>query len=268
MTPELRNWYLSNLGIVQYVPRGEGPVSLQFHSSQPEEQPQPNASQVKKQVASVLELVKGQAPSVVSPEDRPHIGDILPEAPEKKPISTERVRKEALAAGEVSAPALLHFRLACWHPCDDLLVFNPLSPGAQPDAVQNNLLSNILRAIGRLPNGLPLPEFIDWPVGNAHVSQRAGMESNADKEGAKAMLSVFLDARIKKHGVLWVLLMGELATELLSTNDKPYGDILCGMAEITGGAKIVVVRSLQEMLAEPLSKGDTWQALQHLVRKH
>ena len=68
MTPELRNWYLSNLGIVQYVPKGEEPVTLQFHSSQvvAKSEAASNsvnspASRVKSQVASVLEMMEVKA---------------------------------------------------------------------------------------------------------------------------------------------------------------------------------------------------------------
>ena len=77
MNPELRNWYLSNLGIVQYVPKGQEPVTLQFHSDpvvgDAESEPGPEsgqshlaaggkaslveASSVKAQVANVLGLM-------------------------------------------------------------------------------------------------------------------------------------------------------------------------------------------------------------------
>lgn len=266
MTPELRNWYLSNLGITQYVPKGEGPVALSFQSPASEEPLPPKASHVKKQVASVLELVEGKSSRVESTEDQRATAEESPPASKGRDLPAELPQKELPETPEVVAPdPLLHFRIACWHPCDDLLVFNSFSPGDQPDTEQNQLLSNMLRAVGRLPNGLPMPEFIDWPVGSA---QRADSVGDTGREGAKAMLSVFLNARIQKYGVLWVLLMGELATELLSSNDQPYGDALGGTEDIAGGAKIVVIRSLQEMLVEPLSKADTWQTIRPLVLKH
>jgi hypothetical protein len=87
------------------------------------------------------------------------------------------------------------------------------------------------------------------------------------ESGAKAMLSVFLDARIRKHGVLWVLLMGELSSELLSPGDEPYTDLLSKIEEISGGAQIMVIRSLQEMLAEPDTKAETWQTIRCLAEQ-
>mgnify|MGYP003659706194 CR=1 FL=1 len=82
MNPELRNWYLSNLGIVQYVPKGQEPVTLQFHSDpvvgDAESEPGPEsgqshlaaggkaslveASSVKAQVANVLGLMDVDLP--------------------------------------------------------------------------------------------------------------------------------------------------------------------------------------------------------------
>lgn len=258
MNLELRNWYLSNLGIVQYLPRSEESVALPFHSSPVESvvgsghdsgrgssNGNPAVSSVKAQVASVLELMD------VKTADSPAV-----EEKDSLPLNHDESTSATIS------PAL-NFRLACWHPCDDILVFNQLETGVQPDSDQCQLLSNILRAIGRLPKGLPPPELIDWPMG------RGGGEGIDESEsGAQTMLSVFLDARIKKQGVLWVLLMGERASELLSPVDKPYVDLLGSIEEISGGAKTVVIRSLQEMLQDSSTKLETWQAIQCLTNKN
>jgi hypothetical protein len=279
MTPELRNWYLSNLGIVQYVPKGEEPVALQFqtslHAPRPDHEQIPER-EVKTRAASVLEMVQAEPVSSPLPDQSP--------ASLKTDAGKDAGKKASAVAGENTSPggtdivqatgegsanpvaSSLNFRLACWHPCDDILVFNQLEPGESPDVEQNQLLSNILRAIGRLPEGLPVPECIDWPMANsanAHHS-RIGVPGKSD---AQAMLSVFLDARIRKHGVLWVLLMGELATELLCPRDIPYTDLLGSEEEIAGGAKILVTRSLQEMLMQPELKSETWRTLRCLVQE-
>ena len=255
MTPELRNWYLSNLGIVQYVPKGEEPVTLQFHSSQvvAKSEAASNsvnspASRVKSQVASVLEMmdVKVAVPPVI--EEIVEKRDSLP--------------SDNIESTPTLISSALNFRLACWQPCDDILVFNQLEPGEQPGNDQCQLLGNILRAIGRLPNGLPSPEFIDWPMG------RRGDGNDESEAGAHAMLSVFLDVRIKKHGVLWVLLMGEQAAELLSPINNPYSELLGKSQELAGGTKIVVVRSLQKMLQNSDTKSGAWQAIQCLIDKN
>lgn len=255
MTPELRNWYLSNLGIVQYVPKGGDPVALQFHSSQVVAKSEAEshsinspASRVKSQVASVLEMMGGEA--AVAP-------------------IVEKVAEESgtLSSGKIDSAltpisSTLNFRLACWQLGDDMLVFNQLKPGSQPDSNQRQLLGNIFRALGRFPHELPSPEIIDWPMG------RSGDGGDESTLGAQAMLSVFLDARIKKHGVLWVLLMGEQAAELLSPTDNSYSNLLGKTQEIAGGAKVVVISSLQEMLQNSGAKLEAWQAIQCLIDKN
>lgn len=261
MNPELRNWYLSNLGIVQYVPKGEESVTLQFHSdpvvgkadsesSSAHSHSAMNrtkaglaaASSVKAQVANVLELMDVKTADARTAEEK-----------ESLPLNNTD-------STPTSVSPVASFRLACWHPCDDLLVFNQLDPDREPDSAQCQLLVNILRAIGRLPKGLPSPELIDWPMGK---SSREGMDES--ESGARTMLSVFLDARIKKHGVLWVLLMGEQASELLSPVNKPYAELLEDTDEIAGGAKAVTISSLQEMLQDSGAKRQSWLAIQGLV---
>lgn len=255
MTPELRNWYLSNLGIVQYIPKDEESVALHFHSV----------------AASASEGTTGEGERVVSQtatkQTKSLAASVLELVGEKADVESAReqhdsiIKKAGVAFEDTNAPAL-NFRLACWHPCDDLLVFNQLDPDGQLGQDQSQLLSNILKAIGRLPNRLPVPELLDWPIDNT-----VGEGVDHSESGAKAMLSVFLDARIKKHGVLWVLLMGELSSELLSPRDEPYTDFLGKTEEISGGAQIIVIRSLQEMLAEPETKAETWQAIRCLAQQ-
>jgi hypothetical protein len=234
MTPELRNWYLSNLGIVQYQPKSEGPVSLPFHTPPPSDEVISATHSAKEEVASILKFVDEAENSPSQTTEEPVF--------ESKPVS---VTDEAMS-----------FRLACWQPCDDLLVFNQFPPGVNPEPEELQLLSNILRAIGRLPDVLPAPELIDWPMNHG---------GETDEPAARSMLSVFLEARITKRGVLWVLLMGEVATKLLSQSEKTYSESVGGIEEIAGGAKTIVVRSLQEMLKAPDVKAETWQAIKLLA---
>jgi len=263
MTPELRSWYLSTLGIVQYIPKGEESAALPFHSSPSDVSDETTESEKgadtthtdssneafsssgrKVQVASMLELVGDNA------DRTPNLGldtsdHSINVVDESKPNTVE-----------------LKFRLACWHPCDDMLVFNQLVPGEQPNQEQNVLLSNILKAIERLPNDLPAPELLDWPL--EHTVGEGGDHSES---GAKDMLSVFLDTRIRKYGVLWVLLMGEQPSELFSAENKPYAGLLGHIEEIAGGAQIIMVRGLQEMIEEPDLKAETWQTIRHLAEQ-
>lgn len=148
------------------------------------------------------------------------------------------------------------FRLACWQPSDDLLVLNGLVPGSVPLQEESGLLANIMRAVGRLGDVLSSPQLIDWPP--SAVDQ-------TDKSGAEEMLSVFVEARVKKQGVLWVLLMGELPTALLLPSRSAYPSSVGRMEELPGGARAIVTPSLQELLNAPELKSEAWQAIRTMT---
>jgi len=234
MTPDLRDWYLSTLGIVQYRSREADAVELPFHVELTAEPPvvaAPAAGAVD-QIVELLQPRQGQ--------------------PAVEPAKAEQPLKENdYQAGEQLAP----FRLACWQPSDDLLVLNAFSPGLQPRADESALLVNLLRTIERCGEGSLSPEFIDWPLSHGGIS---------DLDAAKTMLSVFVDVRIRKRGVLWVLLMGELPTSLLLPSQQVHSDVIGLVEELAGGASAIVTPSLQEMMTDHISKRDTWRAIQHL----
>ncbi|WP_461481041.1 hypothetical protein [Porticoccus sp.] len=238
MRQALRDWYLGTLGIVQYRPREEDGAELPFHVASPAVAP--------------LEVEPPLARQVPPASDTEQLAQLLQpqqvSLPSPKP--SEQVSVEQIPAAD-QAP----FRLACWQPCEDLLVLNALSSGGVPVADETALLGNLLRAIGRGDGGSLTPELIDWPLGKGESS---------DLAGAKAMLSVFVDVRIRKRGVLAVLLMGELPAALLLPSQRPYPEVLGTVEELAGGARAIVTRSLQEMLREPAGKRDSWLAIQHL----
>lgn len=214
---ELRDWYLSTLGVVQYRLRDTEPVALEF---QPE---------------TVAEVVN-PAPSEVVVE--------LPENPE--PLGVED------QLSDLHEEQIGSFRLACWQPSDDLLVINGLVPGSEPLQEESGLLVNIMRAIGRPGDTLSSPQLIDWPP--------SAMDQ-ADRSGAEEMLSVFVEARVKKQGVLWVLLMGELPATLLLSPRSACPSSVGQVEELPGGARAIVTPSLQELLNAPELKGETWRAI-------
>jgi hypothetical protein len=214
---ELRDWYLSTLGVVQYRPRDSEPVALDFKPD-----------------------TVGEVANTVPSE-------VVVALPENSELS-----------GAEDKPADLHeeqigsFRLACWQPSDDLLVINGLAPGSVPLQEESGLLANILRAVGRLGDGFSPPQLIDWPPLAA---------DQTGKQGAEAMLSVFVEARVKKQGVLWVLLMGELPAALLLPSRPAYPSSVGRIEELPGGARAIVTPRLQEMLAAPELKGETWRTI-------
>ena len=199
MNTELRNWYLSSLGVTQYLSRTE-----------------------------------------------------TTNAPETIP------KKNITPTGNINAAfvAPLSFRLACWQPCDELLIFNELDVGAKPNDDQCQLLANILHSIGCLAGGLPHAELLDWSV------ESDGLR---DKSDARKMLSAFVGARISKTSVL---LMGKIAFELFSSTEEPYADIVGKTIEIKDMVDTFVVKSLQEILKDPSSKLEVWETIQSLVKRN
>ncbi len=214
---ELRDWYLSTLGVVQYRPRDTEPVALDLH------------------LEAVTEVANTVPPEVIV---------ALPENPELPGAENELTDLQEEQIGS--------FRLACWQPSDDLLVINGLAPGSVPLQEESGLLANIIRAIGRLGDVLTSPQLIDWPPSTA---------DQTDRSGAEEMLSVFVEARVKKQGVLWVLLMGELPSALLLPSRSVCSLSVGQMEELPGGARAIVTPSLQELLNTPELKSETWRAI-------
>lgn len=248
MPANLRDWYLDALGIVQYRSRDEGAVDIPFHmesQTQPESQPQPQSKIV--DVREVLETA--------------------PEAKVVKPASTEAIEKAGTPVVEPEAiQSIDPLRVACWQSGEDLLVINAFPPGNVPLPEELDLLYNLLRAIGRLDNDKPTADYIDWPLTPGEP---------ADLQGAKSMLSVFLDSRIRKCGVLWVILMGELPASLFlpsqSAGDQgvydqaTFENVLGEIEDLPGGARAMVIPSLQTMLRCVSSKQIAWTTLQKLL---
>ncbi len=244
MSANLRDWYLDALGVVQYRSREEGVVDIPFHV---ELQPQPEPSQQSEEVSIAA------------------IPTMLESAPQAS--TTESTSKQSMqkVPGQPVEPDVIQpldpFRVACWQSGDDLLVIHAYPPGNVPLPEERDLLHNLLRAIGRLGADIPAADYIDWPLTQGEP---------ADLQGAKSMLSVFLDTRIRKCGVLWVLLMGELPARLLMPSQTAgeqvaYEEVLGETEDLPGGARAVVIPSLQDMLTTVSSKQIAWRALQNLL---
>ena len=233
MTTDLRDWYLSTLGIVQYLPREADTGELPFH------------------VELTAESPAVQAPPIVAIDQ---IVELLKPSEEKSAAEIPKTIRPLEEGAPLGVEQLAPCRLACWQPCDDLLVLNAYKPDSVPSPDESALLVNLLRAIGRGGDGSLSPEFIDWRISRGELS---------DLAAAKTMLSVFVDVRIRKRGVLWVLLMGELPAALLLPSQQDYPGAIDAVVELAGGARAIVTPSLQEMLKVQISKRDTWRTIQH-----
>ncbi|MGE3970371.1 MAG: hypothetical protein AB7E78_03330 [Porticoccaceae bacterium] len=156
------------------------------------------------------------------------------------------------AAGAETAAALA-FRIACWQPVPDLLVFDALPAGGWPDRERTALLSNMLRAIGRLPGPLAAAEVIDWPP-------FAG--ADASLAGAQESLALFIAGRMTMAPFRWLLAMGELSWRCLGADShRAVGDELA----LADAARAILLPGLADLLAAPARKAETWRAIRQLA---
>lgn len=234
----LRDYYLSTLGVVQYVPReycaieaaGEPAVSVEPASS-----------------AATLPTTGNTAPSI----DFGAINPETPASPPRQPARQTDVRPDT----DTETPQEVRLRISCWQPCPDLLVAGSLAYGQNPPQDQQQLLAGILQAIGRLPGPLREPELLDWP-------SRPGADASVG--GAKTMLSMFLNGRLQSGGVRWVLIMGDIAAKYLLPEELPVTD---GKAVLSETTTAIVTSGLADMLADRENKRATWEAIRFLAER-
>ncbi|UTW45231.1 hypothetical protein KFE80_12850 [bacterium SCSIO 12696] len=232
-----RDYYLKNLGIVQYVPREfciPDTVS---------EEPQP----------AVVELPASPPVSsnAASTPKRPSLAAELDTEP---PVvrTPEASAAENLQAEQQPSDDALRFAICHWL-VNDTLVFAALEYGENPPQNQHQLLSNILRAIGRLESPLSEPEVVQWPV---------VPNAPAGEKDAKALFTSLLKGRVQQSESRLVLVMGQSASQWLlpesqwSQGTYSYGD---------GDCQLVVTPGLGDMLAEPSQKRTTWGLIRPLA---
>ncbi|MAT50369.1 MAG: hypothetical protein CMK32_04190 [Porticoccaceae bacterium] len=241
-----RDWYLANLGIVRYVPR----------DAVPDEDDQAERG-------DALSDAAHSAPPVAAQEDdtsgktrqgRPRglMADLA--APAKAPPAPSEPKQ---APAEEPASPVVYFRLCFWQPAEDLAVLSALPEGERPGAEQVTMLTNLLRAIHRLPGPLPPVDLIDWPQigpGRAQLS--------ADLNAARQFLSVYLSAKNQLQPFRHVLLMGEMAVK--ATSDGEVADV-GDQLPLACGATGIVTHSLYDMHRDPALKGPTWNAIKFLA---
>lgn len=221
MNQALQDWYLATLGIVKYLPRDS------------------------RQPAPLEEPVPEPLPSPPLRRDA-----LAPPSQPAETPQTEPVQAVETTGNELTVQA--SFSYAIWHPVDDLLVINDLAGEQTVSHQQLQLLANMLKAIKRWrePAGLPKTEYLKWPL----------QPGDTSASGASTLLSMFLSSRIKKHGVCWVLLMGQGTLKYLESVDREAPFI-----EMPGGAKSLTMPSLAEMLQNPALKKQAWLAIKPLV---
>lgn len=224
-----RDWYLGALGVVRYALRtGQGDSLPERDDAVETGKPAPALDPIPPHTI--------QAP-VQKPAPQP-----APQGVQKK-ISATPVLEESLS-----------FRLGFWQPSPELVVLNVVASGTRVTAAQQDMLANLLKAIGHLPRVLSNVEYIDWPLSPG---------STAGLQGAREMLDVFLEVKAKLQPFSIALLMGQTAVSLVGTQSAAAGDRIA----LGCGAQGIVTHSLQDMDTNPVLKRETWDAIRHLSGK-
>lgn len=227
---ELRNWYLSALGVVRYIPRDSSEAAAR---REPQPEPVPAAD------------------SAPQSRPQPQLRQLLDDKPETtQPAAPTAVEAPAVAPEHSQQ---VQCRLAFWQPSRELVVLSSLSSGARPTPAQLAMLSRLLKAIGQLEGTLPAFDLIDWP-------QAPG--ASATLGDAREFLSVFLDAKAFLEPFRYALVMGEVSARLI----MPAGALAAGSrAPLACGAEGIVTHSLSEMEQDPSLKAPTWEAIKFLA---
>lgn len=233
-----RDRYLNALGVVRYVPRDSYDVVA--------ERAAPAKVAAGTQTAAQADTRSGSPEqSVTAVVETP-----AAEKPHKPPAKKTR---DIESPAETESAEAIHFRLAFWQPSDQLVVLSSMPSGVRPGQGQQEMLANLLRAIGHLPQPLPRVELLDWPMSPG---------ADASLEGARELLTAFLGVKHRLKPFSRALLMGDTAARLVGSEATPaVGE----KVPLSCGAEGVVTHSLYEMDGDKNLKRDTWAAIRFLA---
>jgi hypothetical protein len=217
MNPELRNWYLRNLELPQYLSKTKFIKKINTPAS------------INKEADVGLNVKQS-----------------IKEATLEKNTKNKLIPS---VEAEIS-----QFKLSCWQPVKELIIFNEMSPKISPHNDLFVLLSNILSSIGCLPNNFPEATIIDLQSGEWQV------------QVIEKKLLNFIQNRITKENKCLILLMGKTAFDLLSPSDLTYTDCLGKKITISEEYKALVLHSLQDNLKNSQKKLETWNAIKSLTK--
>lgn len=267
---ELRDWYLNALGVVRYVPRAGNGAEIEapykdedqsWGSSEP-------ASSFESSVESIAGATPASPAAVKAAVDataalreslQSGSGD-SGAATSPRTVNTTEISQGSTRANAEPSPATAAlenedakpFRLAFWQPSSALVVLSALPPGARPSQAQQDMLANLLKAIGELGEALPAVEWIDWPLAK---------QPSISASSAREFVETFLDVKHKLQHFSTVLLMG--CGHLTLDHSKGIGKSQTLRCSATG----IVTHSLDAMERDPGLKRQTWEAIRHLAEK-
>jgi hypothetical protein len=251
-----RDLYLTALGVVRYRPR-PAPGDAAAASAGASEQPSATVTATAPEPATPG-AGTGPVPRTSPAPDVDRSASPLAALRDqtRAPVAVTRAAPEARSESPTvpeSEPAALAFRLACWQPAPDLLVFDAMPAGGWPDRERMTLLANMLRAIGRLPGPLAAAEVIDWPP-------FAG--ADASLAGARESLALFVAGRMATAPFRWLLALGEISWRCLGAESALTVGAELALA---GDARVILLPGLADMLASSARKAETWRAIRQLA---
>lgn len=246
MAARSQAWYLNAMGVVRYQlrqPIATPVVDVDAERGRLDDKPVVNLNTL---VGNKLN--QAPAESLLSPsQNGRHIDEEIPQPRPKTATSPTPGKPLQTPPAD---PA--YFRLGFWQPSLELAVLNAMPPGQLPTTGQLEMLANLLKAMGQLPNELPRVELIDWPVSPS---------APADMAGARELMAVFLDVKAQLQPFKTLLLMGHVAASVvLKHPPMAVGD----HRVLACTARAVVTHSLQEMEENPALKRGTWEAIRSL----
>lgn len=253
-----RQWYLRQLGIRSYYPRfvlpGAAP-SPERETAETEARVQPTAAPVPESPRESI-APAGSAGRREGGHQAGNLHKLLADEQPAAPLAAEPAaapEPQARQARDADLREAPHFRVLLLRAGRGLAICTqvPLQGQAALNAAEQRLLQNILVWLGA---GLESsrPRVFPWPP--------QGLDPGPVDQVALAARSLFafLEQGQQEQGFTRLLLMGTTVAELLQNWQESSGRAVPWQA--------FRCHSPGEMLAQPLLKRDTWQALQALHR--
>ena len=250
MSKALRNQYMQQLGIVQYVGR-DLPVithqpAIQDHSTQPVAAQSTEASEAEVRLSDSMGSQVNALIREKSMAELVNIGldnDV-----------TQNMPAPVVPAEQAAAPtAEIELRLALWQPTEELLVCCS-AEDSRPQPEHSPVLGNILRAMWHRSGQLPQIELVEWPP----YPNMAGEEAEV-----REFLATLMQARIDSSATKILLLLGDTVPQWLLSPEQ-LASVANGQVDAFGQITALLIPSLAKMIEQPSCKREAWQTLRYL----
>ena len=234
MTNALRNLYLQNLGIVQYVSK-----DLPLVAAAPA-------------ILEGTEIIGQPVASQTNSNDvqKKSMAELVNLGLEKNTESTPAI---SLVSSATESNTDIELKFALWQVSETVIVCSAIEEQL-PDPQEILLLGNILIAMGQEAGQLPQMELVKWPP---HPNMQG------DEAEVREFLATLIKARIDSKQAEIVLLMGDAAAQWLLT-DQQKAAVTNGQVDIIEQVTALLLPSLQAMIDKPECKRQTWQTIRYL----